>query len=214
MTKTNLLRSRVADTPVIYAYELIGVPSHKGLLKIGYTVRDPEIRVAEQLKTSGVKHKIVLKRNAMRKDGSTFDDHAVHRVLRRSGVQNPEGEWFRCDVKTVEKAIASVVDGQVTMTERVYDFRMRPEQQRAVDKTSQYFKRFYGDPDNHGLIPHFLWNAKMRFGKTFTTYQLALAMGWKKILILTFKPAVKTAWKEDLLTHKDFDGCQGHRRIS
>jgi hypothetical protein len=48
----------------------------------------------------------------------------------------------------------------------------------------------------------------MRFGKTFTTYQLALAMGWKKILILTFKPAVKTAWREDLLTHKDFDGWQ------
>ena len=208
MAKSELLRKRVEHTPFIYAYELIGVPSHDGMLKVGYTVRDPEKRVEEQLKTSHVKYRIVMKRNAMRKDGSTFDDHAVHRVLRRSGVQNPEGEWFRCDVKTVEKAIASVVDGQVTMTERVYDFRMRPEQQRAVDKTSQYFKRFYGDPDNHGLIPHFLWNAKMRFGKTFTTYQLALAMGWKKILILTFKPAVKTAWKEDLLTHKDFDGWQ------
>ena len=208
MAKSELLRKRVEHTPFIYAYELIGVPSHDGMLKVGYTVRDPEKRVEEQLKTSHVKYRIVMKRNAMRKDGSTFDDHAVHRVLRRSGVQNPEGEWFRCDVKTVEKAIASVVDGQVTMTERVYDFRMRPEQQRAVDKTSQYFKRFYSDPDNHGLIPHFLWNAKMRFGKTFTTYQLALAMGWKKILILTFKPAVKTAWREDLLTHKDFDGWQ------
>ena len=208
MAKTELLQTKVEQTPCIYAYQLIGVPSHEGMLKVGYTVRDPEKRVEEQLKTSHLKYKIVLKRNAMRKDGSTFDDHAVHRVLRRSGVQNPEGEWFRCDVKTVEKAIASVVDGQVTMTERVYDFHMRPEQQKAVDKTAQYFKRFYSDPDNRGLIPHFLWNAKMRFGKTFTTYQLALDMGWKKILILTFKPAVKTAWREDLLTHKDFDGWQ------
>ena len=82
MAKTNLLQNRVADTPVIYAYELVGVPSHKGLLKVGYTVRNPEVRVAEQLKTAHVDYRIVLKRNAMRKDGSTFDDHAVHRVLR------------------------------------------------------------------------------------------------------------------------------------
>lgn len=206
MAKTNLLQNRVADTPVIYAYELVGVPSHKGLLKVGYTVRNPDVRVAEQLKTAHVDYRIVLKRNAMRKDGSSFDDHAVHRVLRRNGVHNPDGEWFRCDLKTVERAISSVVDGQETMTERVYDFRMRPEQQKAVEKTSDFFKRFYADPTNRGLIPHFLWNAKMRFGKTFTTYQLALKMGWKKVLILTFKPAVKTAWREDLLTHKDFEG--------
>lgn len=208
MAKTNLLQNRVSDTPVIYAYELIGVPSHNGLLKVGYTVRDPEVRVAEQLKTANVDYRIVLKRNAMRKDGSTFDDHAVHRVLRRNGVMNPEGEWFRCDLRTVEKAIASVIEGQETMTERVYDFPMRPEQKKAVEKTSDFFRLFYEDPSNNGLIPHFLWNAKMRFGKTFTTYQLALAMGWKKVLILTFKPAVKTAWREDLLTHKDFEGWQ------
>ena len=208
MAKINLLQNRVTDTPVIYAYELVGVPSHKGLLKVGYTVRDPEVRVAEQLKTAHVDYRIVLKRNAMRKDGSSFDDHAVHRVLRRNRVHNPEGEWFRCDLKTVERAIASVVEGQEMMAERVYDFRMRPEQQRAVEKTSDFFKRFYADPTNRGLIPHFLWNAKMRFGKTFTTYQLALKMGWKKVLILTFKPAVKTAWREDLLTHKDFEGWQ------
>ena len=126
MAKTNLLQNRVADTPVIYAYELVGVPSHKRLLKVGYTVRNPEVRVAEQLKTAHVDYRIVLKRNAMRKDGSSFDDHAVHRILRRNGVHNPEGEWFRCDLKTVERAIASVIDGQEMMTERVYDFRMRP----------------------------------------------------------------------------------------
>ena len=48
----------------------------------------------------------------------------------------------------------------------------------------------------------------MRFGKTFTTYQLAKKMGWTKILVLTFKPAVKTSWEQDLLTHVDFDGWQ------
>ena len=33
-------------------------------------------------------------------------------------------------------------------------------------------------------------------------------MGWTKVLVLTFKPAVQTAWEEDLLTHKDFEGWQ------
>lgn len=208
MAKATLLRNRVSDTPVIYAYELVGVDSHQGLLKVGYTVRDPKVRIEEQLHTAGIAYRIVLVRNAMRKDGSTFDDHSVHRILRKSGVQNPEGEWFRCDRATVERAIASIIQGEESMTERVNDFQMRPEQEKAVDKTSEYFRRFYEDPANYGLIPHFLWNAKMRFGKTFTTYQLALRMGWRKILILTFKPAVKTAWREDLLTHKDFEGWQ------
>lgn len=208
MAKATLLRNRVSDTPVIYAYELVGVDSHQGLLKVGYTVRDPKVRIEEQLHTAGIAYRIVLVRNAMRKDGSTFDDHSVHRVLRKSGVQNPEGEWFRCDRTTVERAIASIIQGEESMTERINDFQMRPEQEKAVDKTSEYFRRFYEDPANYGLIPHFLWNAKMRFGKTFTTYQLALRMGWRKILILTFKPAVKTAWREDLLTHKDFEGWQ------
>lgn len=208
MAKATLLRNRVSDPPVIYAYELVGVDSHQGLLKVGYTVRDPKVRIEEQLHTAGIAYRIVLVRNAMRKDGSTFDDHSVHRILRKSGVQNPEGEWFRCDRATVERAIASIIQGEESMTERINDFQMRPEQEKAVDKTSEYFRRFYEDPANYGLIPHFLWNAKMRFGKTFTTYQLALRMGWRKILILTFKPAVKTAWREDLLTHKDFEGWQ------
>ena len=59
-----------------------------------------------------------------------------------------------------------------------------------------------------GRVPHFLWNCKMRFGKTFTTYQLALRMGWTRVLVLTFKPAVVHAWEEDLMTHVDFDGWQ------
>ena len=58
----------------------------------------------------------------------------------------------------------------------------------------------------HG--PKFLWNAKMRFGKTFTTYQLAREMGWKRVLVLTYKPAVQTAWRDDLLGHVDFEGWQ------
>ncbi len=48
----------------------------------------------------------------------------------------------------------------------------------------------------------------MRFGKTFTAYQLAKKMGWRKVLVLTFKPAVQNAWEEDLKCHVDFKGWQ------
>lgn len=208
MSAQDLLRGRVTATPTIYAYEHIDYPAHKGWLKVGYTTRTAEIRVREQNQTSHVKFKIVLERPAMRKDGSTFDDRLVRDILRKDHIPNPEGEWCVCGVREVERAIAVAVAGKDNMMERTEDFEMRPEQKRAVEKTSAYFNAFRKDPSNRGLIPHFLWNAKMRFGKTFTAYQLALRMGWKKLLILTFKPAVKTAWEEDLLTHKDFEGWQ------
>jgi hypothetical protein len=73
---------------------------------------------------------------------------------------------------------------------------MRPEQQDAVEKAAAYFRDYGKETDK---TPHFLWNAKMRFGKTFAAYQLALQMGWKRLLVLTFKPAVKNAWEEDLM---------------
>lgn len=208
MSAQDLLRGRVTATPTIYAYEHIDYPAHKGWLKVGYTTRTAEIRVREQNQTSHVKFKIVLERPAMRKDGSTFDDRLVRDILKKDHIPNPEGEWCVCGVREVEKAIAAAVAGKDNMMERTEDFEMRPEQKRAVEKTSAYFNAFRKDPSNRGLVPHFLWNAKMRFGKTFTAYQLALRMGWKKLLILTFKPAVKTAWEEDLLTHKDFEGWQ------
>lgn len=208
MSAQDLLRGRVTATPTIYAYEHIDYSAHKGWLKVGYTTRTAEIRVREQNQTSHVKFKIVLERPAMRKDGSTFDDRLVRNILKKDHIPNPEGEWCVCGVREVEKAIAAAVAGKDNMMERTEDFEMRPEQKRAVEKTSAYFNAFRKDPSNRGLVPHFLWNAKMRFGKTFTAYQLALRMGWKKLLILTFKPAVKTAWEEDLLTHKDFEGWQ------
>lgn len=217
MATTELLQARVEKEPSIYAYELPEVPSHRGLLKVGYTVRTAEERVAEQCRTAHLKYKIVLVRSAMKADGTSFDDHAVHRVLRGAGFSNPEGEWFRCTVRDVERAIKAVRAGSETMLERTETFAMRPEQAAAVKKTAEYFEAFYreevaagrtGETGAPQLIPHFLWNAKMRFGKTFTTYQLALRMGWRRLLVLTFKPAVKTAWKEDLLTHRDFEGWQ------
>ena len=205
MATTDLLQKQVGERPIIYAYSDTRFP---GMLKVGFTARSIEVRMKEHYPTlvPGQSWKVKLMRPAMRKDGSVFSDKAVHRVLRGANIQNPEGEWFRCSTREVERAIEAVKNNETTMLQRTQDFKMRPEQEEAVTKTADYFESFAADKSNEGLTAHFLWNAKMRFGKTFTAYQLALRMKWKHVLVLTFKPAVKTAWKEDLLTHKDFKG--------
>ena len=205
MATTDLLQKQVGERPIIYAYSDTRFP---GMLKVGFTARSIEVRMKEHYPTlvPGQSWKVKLMRPAMRKDGSVFSDKAVHRVLRSAHIQNPEGEWFRCSTREVERAIEAVKNNETTMLQRTQDFKMRPEQKEAVTKTAGYFESFAADKSNEGLTAHFLWNAKMRFGKTFTAYQLALRMKWKHVLVLTFKPAVKTAWKEDLLTHKDFKG--------
>lgn len=197
---------RPSVNPTIYAYELINVPSHNGWLKIGYTDREVQTRIKEQLGTAAIKYKIVFEETAMKQDGSSFTDFDLHKLLRRKNVSNPEGEWFECTINQLRHAIHEIKTGEQTEEGRVRTFPMRPEQQEAVNKTIIYFESF--KKDNPDKSPHFLWNAKMRFGKTFASYQLAKEMRWKKVLVLTFKPAVEDAWKDDLLSHVDFKGWQ------
>ncbi len=199
---------RLASRPTIYAYEDTN-PQYAGLLKVGYTTADAQSRVAQQyptLKPGKPPYRIVLEESAMRGDGSGFTDHDVHRYLRMIGTKNPEGEWFRCAVEQVKAAVIAVRTGQVNEENRSLDFKMRPEQEAAVAKTIEYFKSYR--KENKDTPPHFLWNAKMRFGKTFAAYQLAKKMGWRKVLVLTFKPAVQSAWENDLKRHVDFPGWQ------
>lgn len=206
MSKNKFFPQRPDSNPTIYVYELIGVSTHTGLLKVGYTTRSSEKRIDEQTKTAGIKYKIVFEESAMRNDGSAFTDIDVHRYLRKKKLKNPSGEWFKCTLKDIKAALIEIKSGIKNEDNRTLDFAMRPEQVEAVDKTIQYFKSF--KKENKNKTPHFLWNAKMRFGKTFASYQLAKKMDWTKILVLTFKPAVQSAWDEDLQTHIDFKGWQ------
>ena len=199
---------RPEANPTIYAYEDTN-PQYKGLLKIGYTTIDAKTRVAQQypiIKPGALPYKIVFEASAMRNEGSAFTDRDVHRCLTKKGLKNPDGEWFACTINDIKAVILEIKTGIKNEESRTLDFAMRPEQREAVDKTIRYFKSF--KKENKDKTPHFLWNAKMRFGKTFASYQLAKQMGWTKILVLTFKPAVQNAWDEDLQTHIDFKGWQ------
>lgn len=208
MATHDFFPQRPDSHPMIYAYSENN-PMYAGMLKIGYTKHDVEKRVAQQyptLRPGGKPYKIVFAESAMYNDGGAFMDHDIHRWLEKHGFQRMEGEWFKCTVEDVRAAWIAVKSRSDNEEQRTRDFGMRPEQEDAVVKTMQYFRSTENEVSS--TIPRFLWNAKMRFGKTFASYQLAKRMGFKRVLILTFKPAVESAWREDLETHVDFEGWQ------
>lgn len=200
---------RTTTRPMIYAYSDRGYP---GKLKIGFTGIDVEQRVRQQYPVkmpSPKPYAIVFQGPAMRPEGDIFLDTALHDHLEMRGFIK-EGEWFNCTKKDVEAAYLAVMNRTDNIENRTKDFAMRPEQEAAVARTMGYFQRIAAENEKKSeqRTPKFLWNAKMRFGKTFATYQLAKRMGFTKVLVLTFKPAVQSAWREDLMTHMDFEGWQ------
>jgi len=192
--------------PRIYAYS-IEDEYHEGLLKVGQTTRDVKKRVAEQLKTAAIKnYTIRIDESAVREDGMIFSDHEVRRALVKKGFENPEGEWMCCAKEEVLTVINELRTGTMVSGSHHLTFPMRAEQQDAVKRTHNYFHSIW--QENMDAVPRFLWNAKMRFGKTFASYQLAKKLEAKRVLVVTFKPAVADAWQSDLKSHVDFSGWQ------
>lgn len=201
-----ILAPKPQARPRIYAYSIADA-AHKGLLKVGQTTRDVRQRIAEQLKTAAIEnYRIELDEIAERDDGSIITDHEVRAALKRMGHAPHQLEWMRCAVKDVHAALIALRKGQPVAGTRDQNFPPRAEQQAAVEKTFEYFQSIWAE--NKKATPRFLWNAKMRFGKTFTTYQLAKKLGAKRVLVVTFKPAVEDAWQTDLESHTDFEGWQ------
>lgn len=200
--------------PKIYVYTLPqfsetkwkGGRTGRGLLKIGYTDRNIDQRINEQINAIKLpvetSYSLLYSGAAITEEGLFFKDHDVHASLVRAGITRDAGEWFECTIEEVIAGINALQRGSKlgVLTARK-NFPQRPEQVEAVRVTAKYFREHAKD----SKPPHFLWNAKMRFGKTFTSYQLAREMGWTRVLVLTYKPAVEIAWREDLETHKDFE---------
>lgn len=205
-TIDQILTPKPEARPHIYAYS-IDDEAHAGLLKVGQTTREVKQRVAEQLKTAAIKnYRIELNEPAERDDGSLFSDHEVRTALVKKGFNNTELEWMHCTVEDVKTVLTELRTGQRYTGTHAETFPMRAEQRDAVELTYDYFHSRWSE--DQSAVPRFLWNAKMRFGKTFTTYQLAKKIGAKRVLVVTFKPAVEDAWQTDLESHADFDGWQ------
>ena len=205
-TIEEILTPKPDARPCIYAYAIADA-AHAGSLKVGQTTRDARRRIAEQLKTAAItNYTILLDEPAEADDGSIITDHAVRDALKRKGFANPQLEWMQCTVADVQTVLAELRTGQRFTGTHHETFPLRAEQAAAVEQTYQYYNSRWQQDAN--AVPRFLWNAKMRFGKTFTSYQLAKKLGAKRVLVLTFKPAVEDAWQTDLESHVDFDGWQ------
>jgi hypothetical protein len=190
----------------IYAYS-IEDDAHASRLKIGQTTQDVKTRVGQQLKTAAIKNfTILLDEPAEGDGGSIITDHQVRARLKAKGFANPELEWMECTLADVQTVITELRTGQQLTGTHHETFTMRPEQVGAVNRTHAYFHSIWKE-DMHA-VPRFLWNAKMRFGKTFAAYQLAKKLAANKVLVVTFKPAVEDAWHRDLNSHVDFEGWQ------
>ena len=121
-----------------------------------------------------------------------YNDKQLHKVPMLAATRvSSNREWFETTIEVVKKAYNEMAQGIA----RKDNFKMRPEQQRCHD----FAVSAVGSGEQDILL-----SAIMRFGKTFTTYQIAKTLGRDKVLILTGKPEVKSGWKDDLNNHVDF----------
>ncbi len=197
---------------VIYVYSIPDY-SHKGRLKIGSatvnssnpTIDDIQTaahaRIKQQTITSDVNYKLEFAELAITNNGQYFDDAKVHDVLKRSGyerksenIKNAHSEWFEVDLATAKNAIMAVKEGRSSLTtkeiaaEKNLPFSFRPNQLDAIIQTSKVIKQ---------KRKHFLWNAKMRFGKTSAALQVAKENNMQRVLIVTHRPSVSADWYDD-----------------
>lgn len=196
----------------IYAWTPNDPPAaYVGLIKVGQTTQeDVNDRIRQSQGQMQQAYTLHINDVAEREDGSGFRDGEVRQRLIQKGFENvvigASREWMRCSPADVKTAIAELKSG-LRFTGTHHDsFPMRAEQAEAVEQTYAYYRSRW-DQDAKA-VPRFLWNAKMRFGKTFTSYQLARKLAAKRVLVVTFKPAVEDAWAADLENHRDFDGWQ------
>jgi hypothetical protein len=190
----------------IYAWSTTEIKKFEGCLKVGQTTQEVNVRIKQSQGVAQVPYILEVDEPAERIDGSIFRDSAVRERLKQKGFENVENEWMRCTAKDVLTAIKELQSGEERSIDRTEDFKMRSEQTAAVKKTADYFNSIWAE--NKKSVPRFLWNAKMRFGKTFASYHLAKKLDAKKVLVVTFKPAVEDAWQVDLESHVDFEGWQ------
>ena len=181
--------------PMIYAYSTPEVPKHNGWVKIGYTEQDVDKRIKQQTYTVGLKYNKEWQGTAIFDDGSgeIFHDTDFHAYLSKLGIEREEGhEWFHIDGLLSKGHFRDFKENRGipdSSNSEVVSYILRDEQNKAVEKTIEYFKS-----NESG---EFLWNAKPRFGKTLSVYDFCKRVDAHNILIVTNRPAIANSWYSD-----------------
>lgn len=206
---------------IIYVYSIPG-KKHAGRLKIGRATLSSSdtsetsinaaatARIEQQTKTADISYTLEHAELAITNDGEFFSDTEVHNVLMRSGyerkaenVKNARSEWFEVDLEAAKKAIQAVKEGRSALTAKEKTEKgtpkivFRPNQEEAIKRTSKAIEKGR---------KRFLWNAKMRFGKTSAAMQVAKVNNMQKVLIVTHRPSVSVDWFDDF--NKVFAGTE------
>lgn len=189
-------------TPLIYSWTTPDIPKYDGWEKIGYTEQESaDTRIAQQASQLSVEKKKVWVRRALftSEAGGRFTDKDFHAYLHQQGVeretQPKRTEWHH--IKIAPKGSLEYFNdfaGQdfpdAASLSPEDDYVLRPEQQAAVAQTVAAFQSGQND---------MLWNAKPRFGKTLTTYDLMRTLNARRVLILTNRPAIANSWYDDFV---------------
>lgn len=184
--------------------------------------QNARVRIRQQTGTAGVQYHLLHTELAWKQirlqDGSvwpvTFGDGDVHDVLNRSGYDvhkfqesGRDSEWYKVSLEPAIAAIRAVKEGRNVLTAAekgepeqpsifvepdvaapVYPvIKLRDEQKDCIRKTRAIFRR----------SDKMLWDCKMRFGKTVTSYSLIKEVGYQKVLVVTHRPAVVDGWRSD-----------------
>lgn len=199
MSKTKIAPYRQLNLK-IYGYHLPQLSTHLGSVKVGETNhQDVTTRIRQQTGTVGITPHLLFTRNAVRNDGQLFHDRDLHAYYRLRGIERTilngqATEWFNFgDVTRAEAITDDYINldyDAVQVSKEKMDYILRAEQAQAVESTLAYFKN-----PTHG--PEFLWNAKPRFGKTLSTYDLVRKLKAKNVLIVTNRPAIANSWFDD-----------------
>lgn len=187
--------------PMIYAYTTPGIIYHDGWTKIGYTERDVDLRIKEQTQTAHIIPHKEWQDLAIFSDGKTrFTDKEFHTYLAKNNIKrmdpepDAEGcpEWFYISGDESYALFGKFKrDMGVLQTLGVVPYVLRKEQKDAVEQTKNYFLG-----SSHKA--ECLWNAKPRFGKTLSTYDLCKELpNIEKVLIVTNRPAIANSWYDD-----------------
>ena len=190
---------QVAQQKLIYIVEMPDV--HKNLLKIGETTltgRDLDAAAHKRIKnyttTAGIKYNLLHTELAVKDNGNSFSDRDVHRRLKkfRAKIEGTAArEWFKITLPDAVNAIKAVKQGKAfTPAKNIREeIIFRDEQKNAIERTVKYFK---GKNNTK-----FLWNAKMRFGKTLCALEVVRRMNFAKTIIVTHRPVVNVGWFDD-----------------
>ena len=193
---------------MMYAYSTPEIARHNGWLKIGDTEQGVDKRIKQQTHTADVRFELEWKDIAMYRDNCTyFRDYEFHDYLTEyKGIErNDHTEWFKIDGAALRQFFEEFTSRDYQQKGLYYSYKLRNEQQKAVEKTMAYLSTHNGEGK-------FLWNAKPRFGKTLTTYDLIRQVKAKKVLIVTNRPSIANSWYDDF--EKFMAGQTGYRFVS